>query len=177
MPERKRKTPSSPSITVDDVARRAGVSRTAVSYVLNEKGQRNKHVSEEARAKVLQAIQELNFQPHALARALSKGYSEEIAYLVDMPFTPFMVELLSSLQQQALIYGYRPVVYLGQGFSAEERKTLHRTIFARRPLAIIAGCTKFGTEEVAQAREMGVKHIIFIGFHTEPIEGTYTIAF
>jgi DNA-binding LacI/PurR family transcriptional regulator len=177
MPGRKRKTPSSPSITVDDVARRAGVSRTAVSYVLNEKGQRNKHVSEETRTKVLQAIQELNFQPHALARALSKGYSEELVHIVDKPFTPFLVEYFSSLQQQALVYGYRPVVYLSQGFSAEERKILHQTIFARRPLAIITNALNFSAEEVARAREMGVKHIIFIGFHTEPIEETYTVAF
>src|SRR2546427_1670615 len=101
MAARKRKPASHTPLTITDVARRAGVSRTAVSYVLNEKGQRNKHVGEETRAKVLQAIQELNFQPHELARALSKGYSEELVHIVDMCFSPFLMEFISSLQQQA----------------------------------------------------------------------------
>ncbi len=66
----------------------AGVSRTAVSYVLNENGQRNKHVREEARANVLQAVEELRFHPDALARALSKGHSEEIVLIAQRASTP-----------------------------------------------------------------------------------------
>ena len=84
MAARKRKPASHTPLTITDVARRAGVSRTAVSYVLNENGQRNKHVSDEARAKVLQTIQELNFHPDALARTLSKGQSEASYPLKDL---------------------------------------------------------------------------------------------
>jgi len=52
MAPRKGKTPSHTPPTITDVERKAGVSRTAVYYVLNDNGQRNKHVSDEARAKV-----------------------------------------------------------------------------------------------------------------------------
>ncbi|HZR42793.1 MAG TPA: LacI family DNA-binding transcriptional regulator [Ktedonobacteraceae bacterium] len=177
MEERKRKSERT-SLTVDDVARKAGVSRTAVSYVLNEKeGQRNKHVSAETRAKVVQAIQELDFRPHALARALSKGHSEEIVLVMGTPFTPFAMEMLSSLQQQALVYGYTPVMYLSQGFSDEEKRNLHQTVFARHPIGIITSPFDFKDEEVALAQQKGIKHIIFIGFHAETIEGTYSIVF
>jgi len=153
------------------------VSRTAVSYVLNENGQRNKHVSDEARAKVLQTVQELNFHPDALARTLSKGHSEEIVLITGTALTPFATELITSLQQQALIYGYTPVMYLSQGFSAEQRRELHQTIFTRRPIGIIASPFNFTAEDVALAWEMGVNHIIFIGFRTEPVEQTYSIVF
>ena len=44
-----------------DVARRAGVSRTTVSYVLN--GNWDGHVSDETRKKVLQAAEELGYGP------------------------------------------------------------------------------------------------------------------
>src|SRR5437667_3021697 len=108
MAARKRKASAHTPPTITDVARRAGVSRTAVSYVLNDHGQRNKHVSDEARAKVLQAVQELHFHPDALARALSKGHSEEIVLIMDTALSPFALGFIASLQQQALLYGYIP---------------------------------------------------------------------
>jgi len=177
MAARKRKSASHTSPTITDVARRAGVSRTAVSYVLNDNGQRNKHVSDEARAKVLHAVQELHFHPDALARALSKGQSEEIVLIMGRAFDPFTAEFITSLQQQALIYGYTPVMYLSQGFSVEQRRDLHQRIFTRRPIGIISNPFDFTAEDVALAREMGIKHIIFIGFHTEPLEQAYSIVF
>ncbi len=177
MAARKRKSASHTPPTITDVARKAGVSRTAVSYVLNDNGQRNKHVSDEARAKVLQAVQELHFHPDAFARALSKGQSEEIVLITGTALTPFATEFIASLQQQALIYGYTPVMYLSQGFSVEQRADLHQRIFTRRPIGIICGPFDFTAEDVALAREMGIKHIIFLGFHTEPLEQTYSIVF
>ena len=177
MAAKKGKGSSHTSPTITDVARRAGVSRTAVSYVLNDRGQRNKHVSDEARAKVLQAVQELHFRPDALARALSLGHSEEIVLIVDTVLSPFVVEFITSLQQQALLYGYIPVMYFSQGFSTEQRKELHQMIFARRPIGIICSPFNFTAEDVALAREMGIKHVIFLGIHAEPVEQTYSIVF
>jgi LacI family transcriptional regulator len=56
------------SVTQDDVARRAGVSRAMVSYVINN-GPRK--VSEETRARVLEAIKELGYRPNKHAQMLS----------------------------------------------------------------------------------------------------------
>src|SRR5258708_16049075 len=138
MAERKRKSASHTSPTITDVARRAGVWRTAVAYGLKDNGQRNKDGRDEARAKVLQAVQELHFHPDALARALSTGQSEEIVYITGRAFSPFTIEFITSLQQQALIYGYTPVIYLSQDFSVEQRTDLYQRIFTRRPIGIIS---------------------------------------
>lgn len=165
------------SLTLDDVARRAGVSRTAVSYVLSESGQRNKHVSEETRTKVLQATRELNYRPHMHARALSKGYSEELVWIVDVDLTPFVMEMISSTQRQAALYGYTPVMYFTQYFSDTERKALYQTIFARRPIGLIVSQFTFTAEDVALAREMGVGHIIVVRLREEPDEQTYSLIF
>ncbi|GAB4458964.1 MAG: LacI family DNA-binding transcriptional regulator [Armatimonadaceae bacterium] len=57
------------SSTLQDVARKAGVSRDTVSVVLN--GSRsNTRVSEATRASVLHAARELNYHPNAMARGL-----------------------------------------------------------------------------------------------------------
>lgn len=178
MAERKRKTSGQRlTLTVDDVARKAGVSRTAVSYVLNERGKRNTHVSEETRAKVLQAIQELDFRPHALARALSTGRSDELVVIMDLAFTSLAMELTASFQDHALNYGYTPVWYFTQGISAERKKILYQTIFARRPPGIFTTAHAFSPEDVALAHQMGVEQIIFLSFQKEPLEGIHSIVF
>ncbi|MBL8133486.1 MAG: LacI family DNA-binding transcriptional regulator [Anaerolineae bacterium] len=58
------------SVTQEDVARRAGVSRSVVSYVLNN-GPRS--VSEETRRRVLEAIHELGYRPNEFAQRLKQG--------------------------------------------------------------------------------------------------------
>ncbi|MBN1122661.1 MAG: LacI family DNA-binding transcriptional regulator [Anaerolineae bacterium] len=57
-------------VTQQDVARRAGVSRSVVSYVLNN-GPRQ--VSEDTRLRVLKAIQELGYRPNEHAQRLKMG--------------------------------------------------------------------------------------------------------
>lgn len=54
-----------------EVAVRAGVSRTTVSFVLNDV--RNKGISEITRQKVLDAASDLGYQPNAAARTLAGG--------------------------------------------------------------------------------------------------------
>src|SRR5215212_3946388 len=58
-------------ITSQDVARRAGVSRTTVSFVLNDVKEAN--ISEETRQRVLAAAEELQYVPDATAQALASG--------------------------------------------------------------------------------------------------------
>jgi len=57
-------------VTQQDVAERARVSRSVVSYVLNN-GPRN--VSEETRQRVMDAIQELGYRPNKHAQRLKQG--------------------------------------------------------------------------------------------------------
>src|SRR5215469_3842038 len=111
MTEKNGRIPPRKFLTSLDVARRAGVSRTAVSYVLSEDGVRSAHVSEETRAKVLQIAQELGYSTHSSARALRKGRSDEICIIVDLPLTLHRTELFVSVQQYAFLHGYAPVVY------------------------------------------------------------------
>lgn len=54
--------------TSADVAQRAGVSRTTVSFVLNNVP--NAHIPEETRQRVLAAARELDYHPNAAARSL-----------------------------------------------------------------------------------------------------------
>jgi DNA-binding LacI/PurR family transcriptional regulator len=69
--------------TMADIARRAGVSLSTVSYALSGK----RPISAATKQRVLAAIDELDFHPHAAGRALASRRSETIALLY--PSSPY----------------------------------------------------------------------------------------
>ncbi|HEY44577.1 MAG TPA: LacI family transcriptional regulator, partial [Anaerolineae bacterium] len=66
-------------VTASDVAELAGVSRTTVSFVLNNvPGMR---ISEDTRQKVLEAAKQLDYHPNISAQRLVTGQTRIIAYV------------------------------------------------------------------------------------------------
>lgn len=92
--------------TVKDVARRAGTSVGTVSFVLND----TRPVSPELRERVLQAIEELQYQPNLVARSLRSKRSRIIGLLVSDIRNPFYAELVSSIQKHAQDSDYHLIV-------------------------------------------------------------------
>jgi LacI family transcriptional regulator len=166
MVENKRQIQRQKPLTSVDVARRAGVSRTAVSFVLN--GSQSSHVSEETRAKVLQAASELGYHPNTSAQALRKGQSSEICVLSSTAMSTNDAEIFVAMQQHALRLGYIPVFYFVGGLSEEKRRELLVRILARRPLALLLAPDCINEGDITLARQMGIEYIL-LGT-AEPIE-------
>ncbi len=83
-------------VTSADVAREAGVSRTTVSYVLNETP--HQKIPDATRQRVLHAVERLGYAPSATARALQSGRSDVVLCLLpDWPIGPAMGTLLETL--------------------------------------------------------------------------------
>jgi DNA-binding LacI/PurR family transcriptional regulator len=79
-----------------DVARRAGLSRATVSYVLNNTP--HQAIPEQTRQRVLAAAAELGYTPSAAGRALRSGHSDVVLLLLpDWPIGPSVGSLLESL--------------------------------------------------------------------------------
>lgn len=95
------------SPTIYDIARVAGVSKSTVSRVLNKQT----NISPEARAKVLKAIDELNYQPNKLARALtSSGFDAIMVISTRSTKTtagnPFFSDVLHAITAKAEEEGF-----------------------------------------------------------------------
>src|ERR1700730_13075874 len=135
MAEKKRRSELGATPTIIDVARRAGVSQTAVSNVLNDV--RITHVSEEKRRKILQAADELGYQAHPSARSLRKGQSDEICCISNAPPSFFSYEIHLSIQQQIFLHGYTPVFYISPGAPTSQWRGTLKRIFARHPMGLI----------------------------------------
>jgi DNA-binding LacI/PurR family transcriptional regulator len=100
-----------PTVTIKDVARRAGVSIATVSYVLN----RSASVSEATRARVLEAVAELGYRPSAIARGLRAQESRVIGYSwLRVPadrWHPILDRFLYSMTEAAEAQGYQILTF------------------------------------------------------------------
>lgn len=92
--------------TIYDVAARAGVSKSLVSLVL----QRSPRVSEQRRAAVLAAIQELDYRPSTAAVSLAGTRSRTIGVVLDDFRNQWFVDLLTGLRESLQDQGHRLVV-------------------------------------------------------------------
>ncbi|SIN37346.1 LacI family DNA-binding transcriptional regulator [Micromonospora cremea] len=93
--------------TIADVARRAGVSKGAVSYALN--GQPG--VSETTRQRILAIADEIGFSPSSAARALSGATAEAVGLALCRParilgIEPFFMELISGVEAELSARSY-----------------------------------------------------------------------
>ncbi|WP_089156914.1 LacI family DNA-binding transcriptional regulator [Micromonospora sp. NBS 11-29] len=93
--------------TIADVARRAGVSKGAVSYALN--GQPG--VSEATRRRILAIAAEIGFSPSSAARALSGASARAVGLALCRParilgIEPFFMELISGVEAELSARSY-----------------------------------------------------------------------
>lgn len=89
--------------TIRDVAKKANVSVSTVSRVINEKG----YVHEDTKVLVHKIIDELGFIPNQLARSLTSRSSKIIGVIVPHIGPSFYGELLEGIESQASAYGYK----------------------------------------------------------------------
>lgn len=85
-----------------DVARLAGVSRSAVSRAFTP----GAYISPETRQRVLEAAELLHYSPNAIARSLSKKSSGLIGIIASNLDNPFYARLLEMLSTQLQSHGY-----------------------------------------------------------------------
>jgi len=88
--------------TIIDVAKKANVSVTTVSRVMNNKG----YISEETRKKVTDAIASLDYHPSHSARSLSKKQTFILGLILPDCSHPFFSEMIKYVELTADSHGY-----------------------------------------------------------------------
>lgn len=103
--------------TIKDVAEMAGITVTTVSRVLNNRG----YISEKTKQKVKDAMEELDYQPNEIARALFRRKSNLIGLIVPDVAHPFFAELTSGIEYYAYESGYKILICNSYGDSVKEK--------------------------------------------------------
>jgi LacI family transcriptional regulator len=141
------------AVTMNDIAKLAGVSRPAVSAVLN--GKTNCRVSPEKRRKVLELVKELNYIPNNAAKILKGGSSKVIALLCTFsPFgihMAFVAELAEAVRKQG--YNIQICDYTSQESSLSQQI---EKIYARQPDGIIVH-----TADDINIPEIRIPHLVY----------------
>jgi DNA-binding LacI/PurR family transcriptional regulator len=109
--------------TMLDVAKRAGVALSTVSYALNG----TRPISKETRQRISTAMEELGYQPHALARGLASKRSRIIALLFPAPERGFGItelEFVTSVADAARENGYHLVLWPSEMHDPDELRQL-----------------------------------------------------
>lgn len=106
--------------TIADIARRAGVSKGAVSYALN--GQPG--VSEATRARILAIAKEIGWRPNIAARALNGARAHAVGLALCRPartlgMEPFFMELISGIEAELSARSYALLLQVVADHGAE----------------------------------------------------------
>ena len=90
------------SVSIKDIARRAGVSHSTVSRALAD----SPLVNAETKARIQRLAREMGYTPNAIARAMSTGQTRTVGLVVTSIADPFVAEVVRGIEETALDHGY-----------------------------------------------------------------------
>ncbi|MCJ7842286.1 LacI family transcriptional regulator [Lederbergia sp. NSJ-179] len=107
-------------VTIYDVAKKAGVSIATVSKVINHTG----NMREETRKKVMNVIEDMNYQPSIMASALSGKGTETLGLLVPDISNPFFSMIARTIEDHAHEHGMSVIMCSTDEDPEREKKYL-----------------------------------------------------
>ena len=120
-------------VTIKDVARRANVSFTTVSHVINK----TRPVSPETAKRVNAAISDLGYLPSEVARSLKSNRTRTIGMIVTTTSNPFFGEVIRGVERACFEAGYALMICNTDDVT-EHLVTYMHTLFTKRVDAIVA---------------------------------------
>jgi DNA-binding LacI/PurR family transcriptional regulator len=147
--------------TIADIARRAGVTKAAVSFALNDQP----GVSAATRARILAIAGELGFQPSSAARALSDGRAGAFGLVIDRPARtlgaePYFMQLISGIQAELSGDHIALLFTMAEDQAAEIE--LYRTWWAQRRVdGVFVVDLQLRDERVAALHNLKMPAVVF----------------
>lgn len=162
-------------VTIYDVAKKAGVGIGTVSRVLNN----SPHISPQTRQKVLDAIAELKYQPHALAQGLARKRTNTVACIVPFFTEYFYMELLRGIQRQISAFQYDLILYSVDSIHKKEM-FLRRALKERKTDGVLLVSLELTDEYVRKFEDARLPLVLVDAFHpsvdcitVDSVDGAY----
>lgn len=146
--------------TIADIARRAGLTKAAVSFALNDQP----GVSRATRERVLAIAREIGWQPNSAARALSDGRVGAFGLVIDRPartlgVEPFFMQLVAGIQGELAADRSALLFTVAEDYHAEIE--LHRTWWAQRRVdGVLLVDLHVDDPRVAVLEELGLPAVV-----------------
>jgi LacI family transcriptional regulator len=117
-------------VSISDIARKAGVSVSTVSFVMNDKAVKMR-ISREVIEKVENVAREMGYRPNQLARGLRTGKTKTIGLIVENISNAFFATLAKTIEDEAKKYDYK-VVYCSTDNDEEKARDLINLLSQRQ---------------------------------------------
>jgi DNA-binding LacI/PurR family transcriptional regulator len=148
--------PDCKTMSLEAVAKRAGVSTATVSRVLNELDV----VRSATRARVLKAVKELNYHPNLHARTLAGGKSRTIGLIVSNLENPFFFDIFRALEAEAHRAGYE-VVVAHTAYEAEQLVRSVRLMIGRRVAGLAAIVSEMDPSLIRELQDAKIPAVFY----------------
>lgn len=124
------------AVRLKDIAQDLGVSLITVSKALRGMGD----ISEETRQRVLKRMEELNYRPNMMARALASGKTYIVGLIVPDLLHPFFAEFAKSLNGVLRRHGYGLILASSEEDPRIEQQEIHTVLARGIDALLIASC-------------------------------------
>ena len=151
-------------VTRKDVAERANVSPTIVSYVINN----NRYVDAEKKQRVVDALKELSYKPNSMARALKGKQSNQILFIVD----DLQSEHFSKIMKQMDSWAYENSYFISLCESRNSDSFVHQ-IYQRYFDAIIIASGTFKQKYIQELIDTNIPIVILEMRKYDKLSGNY----
>ena len=145
----------SQSVTMKEIAEKAGVSQATVSRVLNN----HPSVSPVKRQRVMEWVRKLNFEPNYSAKTLAANSSQLIGVVLPDMQNPYFTEILYHVEQRANVSGYSILVCNSNG-DMQKEKSLLRQLKARQVDGILIGLANPKSEVLETLARDHIKTVV-----------------
>ena len=134
--------------TIKDVAKRANVSTTTVSHVINK----TRFVAEETRNAVWAAIKELHYSPSAVARSLKVNHTKSIGLLATSSEAAYFAEIIESVEKSCFQKGY--TLILGNAWNDPEKQRAYLSMMAQKRVdGLLVMCSEYPDSVLSMLEE------------------------
>lgn len=147
------------ALSIKDIAKKANVSITTVSFIINGKAE-EKHISAAVIKRVQDIIEADGYKPNQVARSLRTGNSQIIALMVEDISNPFFAGIARLIEEKAYRKGYK-IIFSSTENDPAKTKELLELFKSRQVDAYIISPAEGALNDVKQLMSEGKPVVLF----------------
>jgi LacI family fructose operon transcriptional repressor len=142
-------------MTLDEIAKLAGVSKTTASYVINGKAKKYR-ISEKTQQKVMAVVEQHNFRPDHAASSLRAGNSRSFGLIIPDLENASYAKLAKLLEQNSRKAGYQILIGCSDDEPNIEESLVSALVSRRIDALFVASCLTKASEYYLNIQNSGV---------------------